>query len=221
MTSSNGTVGGRAGPADRSALVDRDELPDRVWTLPNALSVLRLLGVPLFLWLLLGPRGGRLGAGRPDGLRVHRLAGRQAGPLAEPGQPARRAARPGRRPALHRLHARRAGHARRRPGVGGRPAARPRARARRHAAGAAPVRLPAAAGALPGQGGHAAAALRLPGPADRRRRRDRSPPSPSRSPGRSRSGARRSTCWPGCSTSSRSPASSGPSAGAASAPATP
>ncbi|HVV24199.1 MAG TPA: CDP-alcohol phosphatidyltransferase family protein [Pseudonocardiaceae bacterium] len=30
--------------------------PDRVFTLPNALSVLRLLGVPLFLWLLLGPR---------------------------------------------------------------------------------------------------------------------------------------------------------------------
>jgi len=33
----------------------RDELGDRVLTLPNALSVLRLLGVPLFLWLLLGP----------------------------------------------------------------------------------------------------------------------------------------------------------------------
>jgi CDP-diacylglycerol--glycerol-3-phosphate 3-phosphatidyltransferase len=33
----------------------RDELADRVWTIPNALSVLRLLGVPLFLWLLLGP----------------------------------------------------------------------------------------------------------------------------------------------------------------------
>jgi cardiolipin synthase len=30
-------------------------LPERIWTLPNALSVLRLLGVPLFLWLLLGP----------------------------------------------------------------------------------------------------------------------------------------------------------------------
>jgi cardiolipin synthase len=29
--------------------------PDRLWTVPNALSVLRLLGVPLFLWLLLGP----------------------------------------------------------------------------------------------------------------------------------------------------------------------
>jgi cardiolipin synthase (CMP-forming) len=28
---------------------------DRVWTIPNALSVLRLFGVPLFLWLLLGP----------------------------------------------------------------------------------------------------------------------------------------------------------------------
>ena len=28
---------------------------DRVVTIPNALSVLRLLGVPLFLWLLLGP----------------------------------------------------------------------------------------------------------------------------------------------------------------------
>lgn len=28
---------------------------DRIWTVPNALSVLRLLGVPLFLYLLLGP----------------------------------------------------------------------------------------------------------------------------------------------------------------------
>ncbi|MDQ2748554.1 MAG: CDP-alcohol phosphatidyltransferase family protein [Pseudonocardiales bacterium] len=28
---------------------------DRVLTIPNALSVLRLFGVPLFLWLLLGP----------------------------------------------------------------------------------------------------------------------------------------------------------------------
>jgi cardiolipin synthase len=35
--------------------LDRDALPERVWTVPNALSVLRLLGVPLFLWLLLGP----------------------------------------------------------------------------------------------------------------------------------------------------------------------
>ena len=28
---------------------------ERWWTVPNALSVLRLAGVPLFLWLLLGP----------------------------------------------------------------------------------------------------------------------------------------------------------------------
>lgn len=28
---------------------------DRVWTVPNILSFLRLAGVPLFLWLLLGP----------------------------------------------------------------------------------------------------------------------------------------------------------------------
>src|SRR3954470_10001426 len=26
-----------------------------IWTVPNALSLLRLLGVPLFLWLALGP----------------------------------------------------------------------------------------------------------------------------------------------------------------------
>lgn len=29
---------------------------DRIWTIPNALSLLRLLGVPVFLWLILGPR---------------------------------------------------------------------------------------------------------------------------------------------------------------------
>jgi len=29
---------------------------DRIWTIPNALSVLRLLGIPLFLWLALGPQ---------------------------------------------------------------------------------------------------------------------------------------------------------------------
>jgi cardiolipin synthase len=40
-------------PGDRSA--DRDSLGDQVVTLPNLLSLLRLLGVPLFLWLLLGP----------------------------------------------------------------------------------------------------------------------------------------------------------------------
>jgi cardiolipin synthase (CMP-forming) len=34
---------------------DPDRLPDRIWTVPNALSIARLLGVPVFLWLVLGP----------------------------------------------------------------------------------------------------------------------------------------------------------------------
>jgi CDP-diacylglycerol--glycerol-3-phosphate 3-phosphatidyltransferase len=62
VTSSNGPSAAArdlptSGPADRGPVVtDRNELPDRIWTIPNALSVLRLLGVPLFLWLLLGPQ---------------------------------------------------------------------------------------------------------------------------------------------------------------------
>jgi CDP-diacylglycerol--glycerol-3-phosphate 3-phosphatidyltransferase len=57
VTSTNGpsaAASARTG-ASLPALPDRNVLPDRVWTVPNALSVLRLLGVPLFLWLLLGP----------------------------------------------------------------------------------------------------------------------------------------------------------------------
>jgi cardiolipin synthase len=58
VTSSNGpSAVGPVPPVDLAAatVVDRGPLFDRVWTLPNALSFLRLLGVPLFLWLLLGP----------------------------------------------------------------------------------------------------------------------------------------------------------------------
>jgi CDP-diacylglycerol--glycerol-3-phosphate 3-phosphatidyltransferase len=55
VTSSNGPSA--AASARRAAVVsDRNVLPDRIWTLPNALSGLRLMGVPLFLWLLLGPQ---------------------------------------------------------------------------------------------------------------------------------------------------------------------
>jgi cardiolipin synthase len=36
-------------------LVVDDSARNRVWTVPNLLSVLRLAGVPLFLWLVLGP----------------------------------------------------------------------------------------------------------------------------------------------------------------------
>ncbi|WP_017936309.1 CDP-alcohol phosphatidyltransferase family protein [Nocardioides sp. Iso805N] len=35
--------------------VTRDTRTDRVWTIPNALSVLRLIGIGVFLWFLLGP----------------------------------------------------------------------------------------------------------------------------------------------------------------------
>jgi cardiolipin synthase len=42
------TIGEPAGFADPAP-------PERVLTIPNLLSLLRLLGVPLFLWLLLGP----------------------------------------------------------------------------------------------------------------------------------------------------------------------
>lgn len=33
-----------------------DTAEDRIWTIPNLLSFLRLLGVPVFLWLVLGPK---------------------------------------------------------------------------------------------------------------------------------------------------------------------
>ncbi len=36
---------------------------DRVWTLPNILSMLRLAGVPLVLWLILGPNADLLAVG--------------------------------------------------------------------------------------------------------------------------------------------------------------
>ena len=62
MTSSNGSSAAAPVPeagalplVGTSPAAGRDGLSDRVWTVPNALSVLRLLGVPLFLWLLLGP----------------------------------------------------------------------------------------------------------------------------------------------------------------------
>jgi CDP-diacylglycerol--glycerol-3-phosphate 3-phosphatidyltransferase len=56
VTSSNGPSAAVPVPtAGPPPVVDREAMPDRVWTLPNALSVLRLLGVPVFLWLLLGP----------------------------------------------------------------------------------------------------------------------------------------------------------------------
>jgi cardiolipin synthase len=39
----------------QAAVVEETSRDRRVWTVPNALSFLRLLGVPLFLWLVLVP----------------------------------------------------------------------------------------------------------------------------------------------------------------------
>src|SRR3954451_16780082 len=36
--------------------LETSALPERIWTVPNLLSLMRLLGVPLFLWLALGPQ---------------------------------------------------------------------------------------------------------------------------------------------------------------------
>lgn len=44
-----------ADPSDATAAVTPPAVSDRVLTVPNALSALRLLGVPLFLYLVLGP----------------------------------------------------------------------------------------------------------------------------------------------------------------------
>ena len=35
---------------------DGGRLPDRIWTVPNVLSMARLAGVPVFVWLVLGPK---------------------------------------------------------------------------------------------------------------------------------------------------------------------
>lgn len=47
---------GPATPPGASTGAREEPDTDRVWTVPNLLSFARLLGVPLFLWLLLGPQ---------------------------------------------------------------------------------------------------------------------------------------------------------------------
>ena len=52
-----GEWAGSGGPAAgvTTRVPDPDRLPDRIWTVPNVISIARLLGVPVFLWLVLGP----------------------------------------------------------------------------------------------------------------------------------------------------------------------
>ncbi|CAO5232433.1 CDP-alcohol phosphatidyltransferase family protein [Frankia sp. AgKG'84/4] len=42
-------------PTTSQSAASKPVAPDRIWTIPNALSTLRLIGVPVFLWLVLGP----------------------------------------------------------------------------------------------------------------------------------------------------------------------
>jgi cardiolipin synthase (CMP-forming) len=57
VRSRKGFAAGADGPAGHGdGPVSRGDPRDRVLTIPNALSVARLLGVPVFLWLVLGPK---------------------------------------------------------------------------------------------------------------------------------------------------------------------
>jgi cardiolipin synthase len=53
---------GKAQDTGRETVAD-DATRNRVWTLPNLLSMVRLAGVPLFLWLVLGPEADLLALG--------------------------------------------------------------------------------------------------------------------------------------------------------------
>ena len=101
--------------AEAAGAADPDPM-NRVWTIPNALSVARLLGVPVFLWLVLGPR-----SATADGWAVGILIAAGAsdwldGKIARALNQTSRlgaAARPRGRPALHHRDADRPGRPRR------------------------------------------------------------------------------------------------------------
>jgi len=133
--------------ASRPGEPDPDRLPDRIWTVPNALSIARLLGVPVFLWLVLVPHA--------DGWAVILLIAAAASDWLD-GKLARALHQESRLgqvldPTADRLyiggHAHRAGHPGHHPLVAGGRAGRPGTRARRGPAPAAGPRL----GAAPGQ----------------------------------------------------------------------
>ena len=163
----------RAGRRVKSRLqVGTDTTRDtRVWTLPNLLSMVRLAGVPLFLWLVLGPEadGWALVVLMVSGVTDYLdgwLARRLNQTTVLGPDP-----RPGGRPALHPGRRRRAGPARRDPVVAGDLAAAARPADVGAGAAAAHPRLQLAARALPRQGRDVQPALRLPAAAARRRRR--------------------------------------------------
>ena len=100
-----------------------DASRDRILTIPNGLSVLRLIGVPVFLWLVLGPHLDGwavalliLSPRPPTGSTAKSPAG------VQPAEQAGGGARPRRGPAVHRGHAGRAGRAEHHSVVAARPA---------------------------------------------------------------------------------------------------
>ena len=175
----------------------------RIWTVPNIISVVRLAGVPLFLWLVLGPEADALAlvvlmvAGFTDfldGYLARRLD--QFSKLGEILDPV-----------ADRLYilavVDRALPARHHPVVGGARAAAARPAALGAGADPAHPRLPRAAGPLPRQGRDLQPALRVPAAAARRGRRASSRRWPTSSAGPSPGGGSASTGGPACSTPGR------------------
>ena len=149
---------------------------DRVLTIPNILSMARLVGVPVFLWLILwpefgGPKRRRVGAAGPRPERRQRLPGRQARPTLEPDQQPGPDPRPCRRPPLHPLHPRRPDLARDPPALAHRGPAGPRTDAAHRGRIPRTSRLRPSPGELPGQSSYVQLDVCLPvAPAERRKR---------------------------------------------------
>ena len=143
---------------------DQPDQPERVFTIPNLISLARLAGVPVFLWLVLGVRtpGRRLVGGRPAAWRPASRTGwtaRSRGP--EPAEPPGRGARPGRRPALHRRRRSSRWPSGRSSAGGWSRSWPPVSCARRRAARPAAPRIRTASRQLRWQGGHTEPSVRV------------------------------------------------------------
>jgi len=138
------------GPGAGSAAVA--DPGDRVLTVPNAISVARLAGVPVFLWAGARPARGLVGGSPAHRRRGVRLARRQAGQGVEPAEPPGPGARPGGGPPVHRGDAGRAGDTRDHPVVAGGRAGAAGAGARRGPCSSSALLHQPAPGQLPGEG---------------------------------------------------------------------
>ena len=108
-----------AHPRGATGLTRPEVVSDRILTLPNVLSSLRLVGVPVFLWLLFNHHDVWAFV-LLTAVGHQRLPRRQDRPPLRPGLPARPAARPPRRPALRPQHPHRPHHPRGHPALAAR-----------------------------------------------------------------------------------------------------